>query len=81
MANRHTLAIRELENFKAWLQSKGWQIEQTKGCYEVLRAKHDKYKYPLLVHKKDNAKEHLSIDERQLNIYRQYFNEKKGGKK
>ena len=78
MANRHTLAITSLEDFKEWLISKGWQIEPTKGYYEVLRARHKDYKYPLIIHKKSDATMHLSIDERQLRIYKQYFNEKKG---
>ncbi len=76
MANRHMLAITDLDNFKKWLIKEGWVIENTKGYYEVLRARHPKYKYPLIVHKKSSAKVHCSIDERQMWIYKKYFAEK-----
>lgn len=42
MANRHTLHKNKLKAFKDWLISDGWEIEDTKGFYEILRAKKGK---------------------------------------
>lgn len=76
MANRHTLAISDLDNFKDWLIKEGWSVENPKGPYEVLRARHPKRKLPLIVHKKDSAKMHCSIDERYMWLFRKYYAEK-----
>lgn len=77
MANRHLLALSDIDHFKQWLQSEGWTIEQTKGYYEVLRARHPKQKLPLIFYKKSDAKVHCSIDERYLWLLRRYFNYKR----
>ena len=50
MANRHTLAVAKLDDFKAWLVSDGWQIQEPKGFYEILRATKEGRKHPLLVY-------------------------------
>ncbi len=62
MANRHLLAVNKLENFKQWLIEDGWQIENTKGVYEVLRARKDTERFPLIVYKRDkDGLVHLSV--------------------
>ena len=68
MANRHTLHISKLEDFKKWLVKDGWEIEEPKGIYEVLRAKKNGRQNPLIVYTKADAKEHLSIMDRDSGI-------------
>ncbi len=68
MANRHTLHIRKLEDFKEWLVKDGWEIEETKGIYEVLRARKQGRKNPLIVYTKADAKEHLSVMDRDSGV-------------
>ena len=61
MADRHRLHKNKLENFKQWLIGDGWEIEAPKGDYEVLRARKQGRKNPLIVYTKMDAKEHLSV--------------------
>lgn len=61
MANRHTLHISKLDSFREWLVKDGWEIEEPKGIYEVLRARKSGRKNPLIVYRKADAKEHLSL--------------------
>lgn len=68
MANRHTLHIRKLEDFKEWLVKDGWEIEETKGIYEVLRARKQGRQNPLIVYTKADAKEHLSVMDRDKGV-------------
>ena len=68
MANRHTLHISKLEDFKEWLVKDGWEIEETKGIWEVLRARKSGRQNPLMVYRKEDAKEHLSIMDRDSDV-------------
>ena len=68
MANRHTLHISKLEDFKEWLVKDGWEIEETKGIWEVLRARKSGRQNPLMVYRKADAKEHLSIMDRDSDV-------------
>ena len=68
MANRHTLHISKLEDFKKWLVKDGWEIEEPKGIYEVLRARKHGRQNPLIVYTKADAKEHLSIMDRDSGV-------------
>ena len=68
MANRHTLHISKLEDFKKWLEKDGWEIEEPKGIWEVLRARKQGRKNPLIVFPKKDAKEHLSIMDRDSGV-------------
>ena len=68
MANRHTLHISKLEDFKKWLVKDGWEIEEPKGIYEVLRARKAGKKNPLIVYTKADAKEHLSLMDRDSGV-------------
>ena len=52
MANRNTLVVNQLEDFKAWLVTDGWQIQEPKGDYEVLRATKKGKRYPLIVYER-----------------------------
>lgn len=68
MANRHTLHISKLEDFKEWLVKDGWEIEETKGIWEVLMARKSGRQNPLIVYRKADAKEHLSIMDRDSGV-------------
>ena len=68
MANRHTLHISKLEDFKKWLEKDGWEIEEPKGIWEVLRARKQGRKNPMIVFQKKDAKEHLSIMDRDSGV-------------
>ena len=68
MANRHTLHISKLEDFKKWLVKDGWGIEETKDIYEVLRARKQGRQNPLIIYTKADAKEHLSVMDRDSDV-------------
>ena len=78
MANRNTLAVSKLEDFKIWLIFEGWKIVETKGYFEVLRAVKEGRKNPLIVYKRlstDNGKElvHLSVLDRDIGVVNAYL--------
>lgn len=73
MANRHTLHISKLEDFKKWLVKDGWDIEEPKGIYEVLRARKTGRRSPLIVYRKADVKEHLSIMDRDVGVVRAFL--------
>ena len=72
MAIRSILHHSHIEPLKKWLINDEWTIQNTKGFYEVLRATKDG-KRPLIVYTKLNAKEHYSIDERNMSIIRAFI--------
>lgn len=72
MAVRSMLHHSHIEPLKKWLINDGWIIQDIKGFYEVLRANKDG-KRPLIVYTKLNAKEHYSIDERDMSIIRAFL--------
>ena len=73
MANRNTLHINKLEVFKEWLIKEGWEIESTKGMFEVLRARNKVRKRPLIVYRSFNGKEHFSVDDRDMGVVRAFI--------
>lgn len=73
MAERCLLHKNKLDLLKWWLSSRGYEIQATKGFYEVLRAKKDKS--TVIVYKKDNAKEHLSVQQKDYRLIRQFIRE------
>lgn len=76
MANRNTLHINHLEEFTEWLKKDGWELQDTKGEYEVLRARKPGKKHPLIVYKKAGAKEHLTVRGTDWTVVRAFFKEK-----
>lgn len=71
MAERCLLHQNKLEMLKWWLDSIGYEIQPTKGIYEVLRAKKDKD--TVVIYKKNNAKEHLTVQEKDHKLIRQFI--------
>lgn len=72
MAIRSILHHSHIEPLKKWLINDGWIMQDTKGFYEVLRATKDG-KRPLIVYTKLDAKEHYSVDERDMSIIRAFL--------
>ena len=73
MANRHIIAVNKLDDFKAWLVTDGWQIQEPKGDYEVLRATKNGRKHPLLVyyrHDTNGGKQlvHYTVADRDMSV-------------
>lgn len=78
MANRNTLHISHIPDFKAWLQSTGWTIEPTKGLFEVLRARRPGRKAPLIIYSRMDAKQHVTVLDRDRSLVRSFLRERRG---
>ena len=68
MADRRRLHISKLVAFRQWLVKDGWEIEDPKGRWEVLRARKPGRQNPLIVYTKMDAKEHLSVMDRDSGV-------------
>lgn len=66
MANRHTLHIKHLEDFTSYVQKMGYEIQEPKGIYEVLRA--SKNKDTIILYRKDSAKQHLTVCDKDIRV-------------
>lgn len=73
MADRSRLHISKLEDFKEWLVKDGWEIEEPKGVWEVLRARRAGRKNPLIIYTKADVKEHLSVMDRDSGVIGAYL--------
>jgi len=77
MAKRSLLRRSNIEDFKAWLQEDGWQIEKTKGIYEVVRATKPNRK-PLIAYTRgDKEGERVSVQERDESVVRAYARDRR----
>lgn len=79
---RNLLAVSHLDKFKDWLVANGWQLQDTKGEYEVLRAVKTGQRNPLIVYKRlstnaGNELVHFSVLGRDLAIVRKFIKENK----
>lgn len=77
MADRSRLHISKLEDFKEWLEKDGWEIGEPKGTWEVLRARKSGRQNPLIVYTKMNAKEHLSVMDRDSGVIGAFLRDSK----
>lgn len=74
MATRYLLHRSKLDEFKNYLKSEGWIIQDTKGMYEALRAVNPEVqKRPLIIYD-GKSKEHFSVDDRDFSIVRNFIN-------
>ena len=78
MANRNTLSTKAIDNFKSWLVADGWQLQESKGYYEVLRATKDGRKHPLIVYRRfdtNGGKElvHYTVLDRDMGAVRAFL--------
>lgn len=81
MANRNTLAVTKLDDFKDWLVLDGWQIQEPNGDYEVLRATKEGRKHPLIVYYRHDtnggkALVHYTLLDRDVGVARAYLKKK-----
>lgn len=81
MANRNTLSVSKLDDFKVWLVSDGWKIQELKNYFEVLRATKEGRKYPLIVYKRfdtNGGKEllHYTVLDRDMGVVRAFLKKK-----
>ncbi len=81
MANRNTLCVTQLNDFKLWLIKDDWQIQESKGTWETLRATKQGRKNPLIVYEKlstirGQSLVHLTVLDRDMPIVRQFLNSK-----
>ena len=73
MAERCLLHQNKLELLKWWLTTKGYEIQPTKGYFEVLRAKKDKD--TIIIYRKIEIKEHLTVQQKDYKMIRQFIRE------
>lgn len=81
MATRALLHKNKLNTLKYWLVRNGWKVHEPKGEYEVLRATRKKRLHPLIVYDKLNSKEHLSVQDRDVAVIKQFIRESRGDSK
>ena len=76
MANRALLHMSKLKDFESWLEKQGYMILSTsKNPYEVLRAK--KSKDTVIIYRKGDSKEHLSIMDKDYALIHKFIMESK----
>ena len=75
MAERCLLHQNKLDLLKKWLSSKGYEIQATKGDFEVLRAKKDKD--TVIIFKQLDKKEHLTVQQKDHRLIRKFIRETK----
>lgn len=75
MANRCILHRNHLDTFKEWLKNDGWEIEDTKGLYEILRARKEGRREPLIIFEKAGAKEYYSVMDRDVWVVKTFLSE------
>lgn len=61
MRSRCLLMPKHLSEFSQFCSKKGWQLENTKGHYEVLRMRHPDISEPMIVHHRDVSEVHLTV--------------------
>lgn len=57
--SRCLLSLSKIDNFAAWAATHGWQREETKGAFEVLRLRKDGKL--AVYYKRLDAKEHATV--------------------
>lgn len=82
MANRNTLHVDRLEDFKRWLTDDGWKFEDPKGDYEVFRARKPDRKRPLIIWRRlgnsgGGDLTHLTHDDRDGGVIRAFLADRK----
>lgn len=76
MANRNTLHINAIDDFKKWLVKDGWELQNVIGDYEVIRAKKGKRLFIAFERLKDNL-QHLSVSNENMGVVKAFYKSKK----
>ena len=75
MANKHLLHKNRLMDFEAWLVENGWQLQEPKGKYEVVRAVNKSFQnVPLIVYTRQDSPEHYSVSDSNAKIIEMFLN-------
>lgn len=74
MAIRNKLHYKHIEDFKKYLINNGYIIKQPKMIYEVIRAIKDNDL--VVIYSKLNSKEHLTVQQKDINLVNQFFIER-----
>ena len=74
MGSRSDLHMNKLGDFADWLETQGWIRAELKGQYEVLRMTKPMPRETLIVHRKVDAKEHLTIHGPSEREFRKWMN-------
>lgn len=76
MATRNLLHKSQLNQFEQWLKKRGYKILSTsKNYFEVLRAFKDGNH--VIIYRKANSAEHLSIMDKDYKLIREFITERK----
>lgn len=73
MANRHTLAIHKLEEFKEWLDCTDVQYRDTTAPWQVLQVRLPDDPRWHAIYQKLHAKEHLSVPQPLVRLVREFI--------
>lgn len=71
MAIRNLLPIGKLDEFREFLENKGYLLIPTMSVWEVIRAK--KGKELVIVYQKKGVKEHLSISDKDFYLVQEFL--------
>ena len=74
MAIKNKLHYKHIEDFKKYLINNGYTIKQPKMIYEVIRAIKDNDL--VVIYSKLNSKEHLTVQQKDINLVNQFFIER-----
>lgn len=82
MADRHTLGPHNIEQFRAYLISQGYEIKEPVGDYEVLRATHEKRRHPIIIYERLSSRGgkplvHYSVLDRDMGVVIAFIRSKK----
>ena len=78
MAERCLLHQSKIELLKWWLCSNGYELQDTKGFYEVLRAR--KGKETVIIFRQSDKHEHFTVQQKDYRLIRQFVKETKAGR-
>lgn len=75
MAQRCLLHRTKLKQFEEWLVEHEWKIEETKGFYEVLRARKSGRLKPLIIYMRLDTTEHYTVTDDGVQVVRNFIKE------
>jgi hypothetical protein len=76
MANRCTLHINKLEDFKVWLTKRSIKFREGKGFYQVLQVETLNYGYQCIFSRQDMP-EHYSVQDKLMPLVHKFLRESK----
>jgi len=77
MASRNLLHKSKLPEFLEFVKTLGYQIEQTKGSYEVARFKEGSHP-PHIIFERHDSPEHFTLQDKTIRLFRRWKAMRKG---